>query len=266
MIVDGKKIANDLLQEIKNEIEKCGLKPTLTVIVVGSDPVTERFISLKKRKAEDVGISVVEKRFKENTNEQDIISEITNTKDAIVVQLPLPSHINQELILDSVSIEQDVDVLSTKSNLAFIENTLKVLPPTTGAIVEILKQNNVTLDNKKVVVIGRGKLVGKPAIIWLKNNNADVTVVDEYTDDISETTKNADIIISGAGSPGLIKPDMIKQGVVLIDAGTSESGGKLVGDADPECRDKASIFTPVPGGVGPITIAILLRNVITLNK
>ena len=179
------------------------------------------------------------------------------------MQLALPEHIDTKAILDAVPVEKDIDVLSSKSRERFEKGELDITPPVVGAIKEIVEREQVEFGGKNVVVVGKGSLVGGPAALWFKNKGANVTVVDQDTNNITEVTQNADIIVSGAGVPGLITPDMIKEGMVLLDAGTSEQGGKLKGDADPACAEKASIFTPVPGGIGPITIATLLQNLVT---
>ena len=144
----------------------------------------------------------------------------------------------------------------------FKDGKFDIMPPVVGAIAEILKRESVSVKDKNVVVIGKGALVGEPAAVWFKQQGARVVVLDRKTKNISMVTKDADIIVSGAGVPSLITADMLSDGVIFFDAGTSESGGVLKGDASPECALKCSIFTPVPGGIGPITIAVLLRNVV----
>ncbi len=265
MLVDGNAIAQDIYTQLKERINILGCSPKLAVVMAGDDPVTERFLDLKRKKAEEVGVAVSVHRFRERVTTEEIVDLINSLEEtSIVVQLPLPQNIEMTKVLDSIPEKEDVDVLSTRSNIAYLEDTLTIYPPVTGAIIEIFKRHDITLENKKVVVVGRGQLVGKPTIIWLKKQGADLQELDSYTDeeDFRIFLGEADIVISGAGKPGLITPDMVKEGVVLIDAGTSELEGKLAGDMDPRCREKASLFTPVPGGLGPITIAVLLRNTV----
>lgn len=265
MIIDGRVIAENILNELKIKVEELGCAPKLAVIMVGDDPVSLSFLNVKKRKAEGVGIDVTIHRFRERVTTEEIVDLINSLEEtSIIVQLPLPENIDMTKVLDSVPEKEDVDVLATRSNISYLENTLTVYPPVTGAIIEILKKYDISIGKKKVVVIGRGQLVGKPTKVWLKHIGADIKEIDSYTDEkeANASILSADIIISGTGRPSLIKPNMIKKGVVIIDAGTSESKGCIAGDADPQCASKASLFTPVPGGIGPITTAVLLRNVV----
>jgi len=165
-----------------------------------------------------------------------------------------------EALLSAILKELDID------NINYEGEETDILPPVVGAIAEIAQRHDVDFAGKNVVVIGRGRLVGKPATLWAKSQGAVVTVIDKDTEDADSIMREADIIISGAGVPSLITPDKIKDGVIIFDAGTSEEGGELKGDADQACASKCSLFTPVPGGVGPITIAILLRNLVTLSN
>jgi len=186
--------------------------------------------------------------------------------------LPLPKQINIQYILDGIVPEKDPDMLSSKSVGLFSSGRSKLLPPVVAAIDHIFKNHGIEPKSKKVVVLGVGRLVGKPAAIWLINQGATVTAIDENTDDPTLYTINADIIISGVGIPHLIKQNMIKDGVVAIDCGTSvgssdaKSERALRGDMDPSVVEKASLFTPVPGGVGPITVAMLFKNLVALAK
>lgn len=266
MIVDGNAIADEIFSAIREQVAKLPQKPRLTVIVVGKDPVTERYLGLKKKRAEEIGITVTMQKFPEDVKDDDIINAIRNIKEGgIVVQLPLPSHLQRDGILNSIPVRKDVDVLGMESKTAYKNAELPYIPPTIGAIAEILARNNISPEKKKVVVVGRGMLVGEPAAIWFRQKDALVYVVASHTDDIGAYTNDADIIVCGVGKPGIITKDMIKEGVILLDAGTSEDNGEIKGDADPACAEKCSIFTPVPGGIGPITIACLLRNVVGLT-
>ncbi len=278
MIVSGKEIAEDIQRKFKLEVSGRKVVPVLCVVVVGGDGVTKKFVSQKKKYAEAVDVTLKEVLFKDDVSENDVIlkiKECVNKCDGIVVQLPLPATFNTQKVLDAVPETHDVDVLSQNAFNAFKrgdgsplrENRPPfLLPPVVGVIREILLRNNIFVGNKKVVVVGEGRLVGQPAVIWFKRHEAEVVVVNEYTKDIGVFTKNADIVVSGAGVSGLIKPEMIKNGVVLLDAGTSESKGKVVGDAESACAEKASIFTPVPGGIGPITVAMLFVNLVLLTR
>lgn len=265
MIVDGKKIAENILKKVKTKVEELDCSPKLAVIMAGDDPVSERFLNMKRKKAEEVCIDFSVHRFRERVTTEEIVNLINSLEEtSIIVQLPLPENIEMTKVIDSIPEKEDVDVLATRSNIAYLEERLTIYPPVTGAIIEILKTHNISVEKKKVVVVGRGALVGKPTIVWLKHIGAGLQEIDSYTDEEDKNIflKEADIIISGVGEPGLIKPHMVKEGVVLLDAGTSESKGIIAGDIDPTCADKARLFTPVPGGIGPITVAVLLRNVV----
>ncbi len=180
--------------------------------------------------------------------------------DGIIVQLPFPARIDMEEILPALRPTHDVDMLTYDGSL------YGPLPPVVGAIDEIARLNNIEFKDKTVVVVGHGQLVGLPSILYARARGASVQIVDKDTKDAKSIIATADILILGAGVPGLVTPDMVKSGVVVFDAGTSESGGMLVGDASPLLSQKAALVTPVPGGIGPITIAALLRNLVLLAE
>lgn len=200
-------------------------------------------------------------RLKEGSTTEDIMRAILLPgADAVIVQLPLPESIDTSQVLDSIPLAQDADVLSRSAHERFESGDADaLLPPVVGAVKEILERAHVEPTGKRAVVIGNGWLVGEPCAAWLHAKGAEVHVVTLESGDLS-FLKEAEIIVSGAGSPGLIKPEHLTPGVVLIDAGTSESGGAIVGDADASCAEIASVFTPVPGGVGPIAVACLFKN------
>lgn len=250
MIVDGRKIAEDILS---------GLHGSLTLgVVMGTDAASDSFVRMKERTAARVG--VVLKRF---ASEQ--IDEALQC-DGILVQLPLA---NSSELIEKIPPKKDVDALGM--------NPL-VLSPVAGAILEVLRFSDLLEENNpdarsgprlkrrgKAVVVGAGKLVGAPAAKLLEKLGASVSVITSTEGSLDEL-KDADIVILGAGEPGFIKPSMLKAGVVLIDAGTSESAGKLAGDADPACAEIASVFTPVPGGIGPIAVAMIFKNLFELTQ
>jgi 5,10-methylene-tetrahydrofolate dehydrogenase/methenyl tetrahydrofolate cyclohydrolase len=202
-------------------------------------------------------------RVADDATTQEVIDAVCQPgADAVIVQLPLPDSLDQATILESIPIEKDADVLSVRAYHAFEHAEADALmPPVAAAVAEICESAGVEVANKKALVVGNGRLVGQPVWQWLHHAGADVlTVTRETQDTLPLLLPNMDIVITGTGSPGLIKPEHLKQGVVLIDAGTSESEGAIVGDADPSCADIASVFTPVPGGVGPVAVACLFRN------
>lgn len=270
MIIDGKKIRDQILLEVKEEIKSLERKLKLVVIVVGNDPIIENFIFLKKKIANTIGVDFVKIRFsgKENNLEELVKQKIKklflNKKDqkidGIIVQLPLPKKVNIEKILATIPKNLDVDVLSGK------EFSKNILPPVTGAVWEILKRNKIELKELNILIVGKGKLVGLPTYAFLKDKCAKISIISSQTINKEELYQQADLIISGIGKPNLIKAKMIKNNVILIDAGTSTQAKKIKGDIDWECAKKARLFSRVPNGVGPITIALIYKNLLELYK
>jgi len=260
MIIDGRAIARQIKDEVRNLVSSSAPK-RLGIFVVGENPVIEKFVEKKHAFGADVGVHVEVLRFPSDVREDELLAAIANaTHDGIIVQLPLPAHINRENILNSIAPEQDVDVLGAgEIERVFRRQTLR-LPPVAAAVAEIFKAHDVSLANKKIVVVGMGALVGKPVMLWLQREGFEADIVDKDTPDISERLLGADVIISGAGDPWFVRPEMVKQGSILIDAGTSSSAGKLRGDIAPSCAEKAALYSGVPGGVGPVTVAALFRN------
>ena len=261
MIVDGKGIAERIFAELKNQVSHLGFKPHLTVFTCAPNFETQKYLNLKQKKAYEVGIGVNLIEFPQEITTEEVVASVLHTcmqTNGIIVQLPFPQHIDTNAVLSAIPKSYDVDVAWYDGSDDF------VLPPVVGAIAEIAQVHDVLFATQHVVVVGKGKLVGAPALIWTQKQGAHVSVIDRETADPKSSIAGADILILGAGKPGLIQKDDVKQGVLIFDAGTSEDGGVLKGDSDPGCAEKASLFTPVPGGIGPITIAILLRNLITL--
>src|SRR3989344_1197404 len=271
MIINGKEISEKIKSSLREEIFASKKKIRLAVIKVADDAVTEKYLEVKKKFAETVGIDVriyeVPKDISTNKLREKI-SEVIHIEEnnGVIVQLPLPEGINAQYILDAIIPEKDPDVLSSKSWGKFSMGKNKILPPVVGAVKIIFDENKIELKGKNAVVVGAGRLVGKPISTWLIEEGATVSVIDENTKNPEEYTKKADILISGVGKPKLITPDMVPDGVVAIDCGTSESSGQVMGDIDPAVAEKALIFAPVPGGVGPITIAVLFKNLFELSK
>jgi methylenetetrahydrofolate dehydrogenase (NADP+)/methenyltetrahydrofolate cyclohydrolase len=281
MIIDGKKIAEEIKEELKEQIAASppagGLK--LAIVQVGDDLVSKKFIERKIKFAEEIGIKtkVYNLPVDISTNKlRQKMAEISHIKEnnGVILQLPLPSHINTQYVLNGIVPKKDVDVLSSRAFGNFSTNRSKILPPVVGAIKIVLDKAGVDLKGKYAVVIGRGILVGKPVAVWLISEGATFSVLNSKTKDISKFIKDADIILTGIGKPHFITADMVKDGVIIIDAGTSISSQssvagsqtKIVGDVEPAIAKKASIFTPVPGGIGPITVAMIFKNLLELNK
>ena len=265
--IDGKKIADDIKQYLLAKISLLDREVAFSIVYVGFDPVIDNFIEYKKKFGSDIGVSVEIYHFDEMIDEQSLINaihDISKQSDGVIVQLPLPQHLNSQRVLDTVPVEKDIDMLSTHSRSLFASGNSKRFPPVTGAIIEVLHSKNYLLNDKRIALVGYGNLVGKPFGAWLENQGIPFHIVDYV---ISEEMKKnllkiSDVIVAGAGVPHLITGDEVKNNVVLLDAGTSEAGKKVVGDIHPSAQDKSLFYTPVPGGLGPITIAILYRNLI----
>lgn len=261
MIVDGKAIAAEILEQV-SEDAKAAPGLVLTAITCAPNFETKKYLAMKQRRAEAVGIilKVVELPA-DTTTEQAIaqVQEAAAVSDGVVVQLPLPEHIYKDAVLKAVPVSKDPDVF------AYGEKRDRILPPVVGAIDAISKHHKIEWKNKKVVILGQGTLVGIPAARYARKQGAKVRVYEDGTLDQS-SLKTADIIVSGIGQPAFITADMVRDGVIIFDAGTSEDGGELVGDVHPAVADKAAFITPVPGGIGPITIAYLFKNLIKLSR
>ena len=265
-IIDGRRISKDIFQNYKKIIEKNRLKIEMSVILVGNNKVSLSYISQKKRACNTVGISFSLYKFPETIKEVDLIREvslISKNSSGLIVQLPLPKKINTQKVLDSVPQKKDIDLLSTLSLGKFYSGDFLILPPVVSAISQIIKKEKLKIKGVYVVIIGSGKLVGKPLMIWLASQGATISVLNKKTKNISEFTKRADIIISGAGKVNLIKGDMIKRGAILIDAGSSIEKGSIKGDVHIESvKKRAGLVSLVPGGIGPITTACLIKNLV----
>src|SRR3989344_3497707 len=245
MIVDGKKVAEEILHTLETERAAFGAV-ILGVVMEGGDAATESFVKIKSRVAARLQVEV--RRYAPQE-----LTRAAAECSGVIVQLPLQ---NSDQLLAAIPPEKDVDGLSLHP---------KVPPPFSAAIAEIFVRCGISAVGKRAVVVGAGRLVGMPAAALLRDLGADLSVV-THTHGSLDELNGADIVVLGAGEPGLIKPEMLTQGVVLIDAGTSEQGGKLAGDADPRRAEVSSAFTPVPGGVGPIAVAMLFKNLFTLAK
>jgi len=242
MIVDGRSIARKIFERTKARAQRLPHPPKVVALAGSKTLATRSYLKIKSARAIDAGC-VFEAR-----------------------ELKSPFGTDQKEICDSIPLEKDADVLSTAAREKFRKGAAgALLPPVVAAMRDICALHNVEPEGKKAAVVGKGWLVGDPAAVWLRQQGAEVSILTSG-DDLSAALRAADIIVSGAGSPRLITPDMLKEGVVLIDAGTSESGGIVVGDADPACATKCSLFTPVPGGVGPVAVACLFENAVILTE
>lgn len=270
-ILDGKKISAKILDELGEKISKLNRKPGLAVILVGCDSASELYVGMKEKAAIKLGINSLVIKFPEDLDEKTLlakIDELNNDKniDGILVQLPLPSQIDEKTVIQSISPKKDVDGF-TPENIGRISigSVPYAYPCTPKGILRLLDEYKIEIEGKHAVVVGRSNIVGKPVAQMLLNRNATVTICHSRTKNLSDIIKTADIVVSAVGKNKTIRKEMIKSGAVIIDVGTSKINGKLCGDVDfQNVFDSASFITPVPGGVGPMTIACLMENVFEL--
>jgi methylenetetrahydrofolate dehydrogenase (NADP+)/methenyltetrahydrofolate cyclohydrolase len=272
IIVDGKKIAQGISEDAKNRLDVLRYKPKLAEVLVGDNAASLSFLDVKRKACEKLGMEFVLHRFPETITTSQLRKRICEIRKkgglkSVIVQLPLPQHINTQYILDAIPPEEDVDVLSSRARGLLATGKAKILPPTAGAVLEILRVHEVSLAGAHAVIVGLGALVGKPLMYLLADKVGSMALVHSSTPDAAHFTREADILITGAGQARLITGDMIKEGVVALDAGYSRIDGKVSGDLDYESvLPKARIITPVPGGIGPVTVAMLCANAITLAE
>lgn len=268
MIIDGRKIKEEILKEVKDGIEKLSFVPLFCDVLVGDDTVSAQYVRMKAKNAESVGIKFRSANFPASITTTELIQEIENLNRVphmcgIIVQLPLPDHIDKQVVLDAILPTLDVDCLGTVASEKFYNNENPTGFPTALACMRVLDEVETNLEGKNIVVLGRGTLVGKPVAHLIQAKNLSVTVVNSKTENADEIMKNADVIISGIGKGKFITGDKIKEGAVIIDAGTSEDNGGVVGDVDLDSvMLVVSHVSPTPGGVGPVTVAMLLKNVL----
>jgi methylenetetrahydrofolate dehydrogenase (NADP+)/methenyltetrahydrofolate cyclohydrolase len=285
-IIDGKQVAADMRAELKDEVAKLkqkGIVPGLGVILVGEDPASKSYVTAKERTCEEIGIYSDDNRLPAETSQKELMTLVKKMNEdpkinGILVQLPLPKHLNEAEVLLEIDPKKDVDGFHPMNVGKMVVGEKAFLPCTPHGVIQLLIRSGVTIEGANVVIVGRSNIVGKPVANMLiqKNatGNATVTVCHTRTKDLPFHTKQADILIAAAGRPNTITADMIKDGVVVIDVGvnrvedaTKKRGYRLVGDVDFEAvREKASFITPVPGGVGPMTITMLLYNTVESAK
>lgn len=269
-ILDGRKIAQGILEDLKKNAP--AQKITLAIIQVGDNRVSETYIKEKQKVGATVGVTIQVFRFPATITQKKLEQEVERIgKDervtGLLVQLPLPKHVDMQRVLDYIPAKKDVDVLSSLAFDEFTQGKFSLLPPTVAAVKALFSAYEIPIKGKEVVVVGSGRLVGLPLIAWLQNEGVVARVANKDTKDLPSLTQRADIIISGVGKKGLVKGDMVKKGVVVVDAGTSVAEGKTMGDIDFESvSQKASYISPVPGGVGPVTVACLFQNLVLLAK
>ncbi|MDP2926593.1 MAG: bifunctional 5,10-methylenetetrahydrofolate dehydrogenase/5,10-methenyltetrahydrofolate cyclohydrolase [bacterium] len=270
-ILDGKKIADRILARLGKIIKKRRLKLKLAAVLVGNDPASLSFVGRKKQACEKIGIAFSLYQFPVTISRQKLEREIQRIAknpaiSGAIIQLPLPKSIDTDFVLNLLPPKKDVDCLGRRSLEKFREEKSLILPPVVDAVAKLTQAFGIKFAGKKVLVIGKGRLVGQPLMVWLPKQGAIVLTADKSTKDLAGLCLKADIIISGVGKPSLIRGEMIKKGAVIIDVGSSKKAGQIVGDVNFEsCAKIARAISPVPGGVGPLTVACLLENLLILS-
>ncbi|WP_338941700.1 bifunctional 5,10-methylenetetrahydrofolate dehydrogenase/5,10-methenyltetrahydrofolate cyclohydrolase [Fusobacterium nucleatum] len=277
MLMDGKELARDIKVKIKTEIDNIkkihNINPMVATILVGDDPASQVYLNSQIKSYQDLGIGVQKYFFSEEISEAYLLNLIDKLNkdtevDGIMINLPLPPQINATKVLNSIKLIKDVDGFKAENlGLLFQNNEGFTSPSTPAGIMALIEKYNIDLEGKDVVVVGSSNIVGKPVAALILNSRGTVTICNIYTKNLAEKTKNADILISAVGKAKLITEDMVKEGAVVIDVGINRVNGKLEGDVDFEnVQKKASHITPVPGGVGALTVAMLLSNILKSFK
>src|SRR3989344_881486 len=271
-LLDGKKLRTEILAKIKNEVALLSFQPIFCDILVGNDPSSVQYVKMKEKTAESVGIKFHNANFPTSITTSELVEEIKTLNKiknicGIIVQLPLPEHLDKRAILDAIDPHLDVDCLGTAANTEFYNGKTDLGFPTALACMALLDSLNLKLKGKIIVVLGQGELVGKPVAALLRYRNLIYQPITSKTENKEQFLKQADVVISGIGKGKYITANMIKDGAILIDAGTSESNAGIVGDVDWESvKNLVGYVSPVPGGVGPVTVAMLLTNVLNVAK
>ncbi len=271
-IIDGKKLAQDILEQVKSDVAKIKTTPKLAIVFVGEDKPSKTYIRRKREAAEYAGIDFELHEYPTDVTEKKLITEIKKIQKfddvtGIIVQLPLPAHLDSATIINAIDPDKDVDCMTDINVGKLVMETNGLTPPTPQAVLEILKQINTDVKGKNITIVGAGPLVGKPLTIMLLNKQATVTVCNIYTKDLKKKCKKADILITAVGKKDLIRGNMVKRGAIVIDTGIAFENKKMYGDANfAEVSRRASYITPTPGGVGPITVSLLLKNTLKCSK
>lgn len=275
-IIDGKAVSAKVKEQVRKEAEvlkEKGIEIGLAVVIVGDNPASRVYVNNKKKACAEVGFNSYEYALPEETAEAELLElvEKLNNDDkvnGILVQLPLPKHINENSIINAIRPDKDVDAFHPENVGHIMIGDFNFLPCTPAGVMELIAETGVDVCGKNCVVIGRSNIVGKPMAMLLLHKNGTVTICHSRTKNLAEICSKADILVAAVGKSGFVTPDMVKEGAVVIDVGMNRNAeGKLCGDVDyAACFDKAGYITPVPGGVGPMTIAMLMRNTLTAAK
>ena len=267
MILEGKTLKNKILKELKEEINKLEKKPTLVVIQVGNDSASNIYVSQKEKMSNEIGINFIHKKLEYTITEKELINIIEkynkdNNVDGILVQMPLPKHINENNIQNAINYQKDVDGLTDINAGRLLHNKDSLVACTSLGIIELLKYYDIDIKSKNVVIVGRSNLVSKPLYSLFLNNDATVTICHSKTNNLENYTKEADILVVAAGKKHLITKNMVKEGSTIIDVGINRINDVIYGDADFDNIKSIANITPVPGGVGQMTVAMLGKNVL----
>ncbi len=269
--IDGKALALEVRAEVAEDVRAWGRPVCLATILVGDDPASHVYVGSKHKASHEAGIDSRDHRFPEDTEEQavlDLIAELNadDAVDGILVQLPLPAHMDEPKVLRAVDPDKDVDGFHILNAGRLYLGEPFLVPATPSGVMVMLERHGVELKGKEAVVIGRSEIVGKPMAMLLLAEHATVTICHSRTEDLAAHTRRADVLVAAVGRPGMVTPDMVKPGATVIDVGVNRTEAGLVGDVDPGVFEVAGLMTPVPGGVGPMTIAMLLRNTLTAAR
>ncbi|MDO4562707.1 MAG: bifunctional methylenetetrahydrofolate dehydrogenase/methenyltetrahydrofolate cyclohydrolase FolD [Clostridia bacterium] len=271
-ILDGKALAAKIKTALREEAAQMGKEITLAVIIVGDDSASRVYVDGKKRDCAEIGIKSEEHALSADTTEQELLALIDSLNarsdvDGILVQLPLPKHINAQNVIMRIDHQKDVDAFHPINVGKIMVGNFSFLPCTPAGVMELIKESGVSIEGKECVVVGRSNIVGKPQAMLLLHENGTVTICHSRTKNLADVCRRADILVVAVGKSRFITADMVKDGAVVIDVGMNREDGKLCGDVDFESvKEKAFAITPVPGGVGPMTRAILMRNTVTAAK
>lgn len=272
MILDGKLTAATVRKQVAENVKRLNDTVTAALIMVGDNQASQVYVRNKQKACDEVGINVESYLLEENTSQKELLNIIDKcNKDpkinGILVQLPLPSHIEEKIVINAISPEKDIDGLNMVNQGKLMVGEEGLVPATPKGVITLLKSNNIEITGKNVVIVGRSKLVGKPLAMLMLKENATVTVAHSKTVNLKEVTKRADILVAAVGKAKFITADMVKRDAVVVDVGINRFDGKLCGDVDYQAvSEVAKFITPVPGGVGPMTIAELLENILKCYK
>ena len=272
IIINGRKIRDEILEDLKKQISALPFRPIFCDILIGDDPASLQYVGMKNKTAEKIGIEVYPAKFHETITTEELLKEIRKINkiermSGLIAQLPLPAHIDKDAILGAIDPMIDVDCIGQENSGFFYGGKPRFVFPTALAVMHIIDFLYIDLSKMNIAIIGKGDLVGRPVRQILLERGFDSKVIDRSTENVAELLQDADLIISAAGRADIVKGGMVKEGAIVIDAGTSEFYGSIVGDVEFDSVSKvASVISPVPGGVGPVTVAMLFKNVVEAAK